>query len=195
MEPKLLTLDRHLDESGQKPQRRCVLEAVNWYAAYISANHEKKVAAELERRSLQCFLPLYSSLRHWKDRRVKLAMPLFPGYLFVRFAWEDRPRALQIPGLVRFVGFGCGAVPVPEVEIARIRDILERGLLAEPHPYLKTGRRVRVRTGPLAELQGTVVRRKNKTRLVVSFDSIQRSVAIEVSEEELEPLLSGRRSA
>jgi transcriptional antiterminator NusG len=192
---QMATVSRNLDEGPQQPQQSCVLQAGDWYAAYTAANHEKKVAAELERRSMQYFLPLYSSYRRWKDRRVKLAMPLFPGYLFVRFAWQDRLRALQIPGLVRFVGFGCGAVVVAESEIVRIRNILDHGQHAEPHPYLKTGRRVRVRSGPLAELEGTVVKRKSKTRLIVSFDSIQRSVAIEVSEEELEPMLSTHRSA
>ncbi|MGC1416878.1 MAG: transcription termination/antitermination NusG family protein, partial [Candidatus Acidiferrum sp.] len=47
-----------------------------WYAVYTSANHEKKVAAEFGRRSVESFLPLYSSVRRWKDRRVQLEVPL-----------------------------------------------------------------------------------------------------------------------
>jgi transcription antitermination factor NusG len=169
-----------------------VASEVCWYAAYTAANHEKKIAAELDRRSVECFLPLYSSLRRWKDRRVQLAMPLFPGYIFVHFAVQDRLRVLQVPGVVRFVGFGNGAIPVPEQDIARIRVILDEGFRAEPHPYLTAGRRVRVRSGPLAGFEGIVVRRKSKTRFVLSVALIQRSVALEIDGLELEPLAQPR---
>src|SRR5580704_819554 len=74
-----------------------------WYAAYTSANKEKRVAHELERRSVDCYLPLYGSVRRWKDRRVRLELPLFPGYVFVRVALHERLRVLQIPGVARLV--------------------------------------------------------------------------------------------
>src|SRR5271157_5605311 len=76
----------------------------HWYAAYTCANHEKRVALQLERRSLECFLPLYESVRRWKDRRVRLELPLFPGYVFVRLALRDRLQVLQVPGVARLVG-------------------------------------------------------------------------------------------
>lgn len=158
---------------------------VYWYATYVSANHEKKVAFELQRRSVEHFLPLYGSVRRWKDRRVKLDMPLFPGYVFVHFSLQERLRVLQVPGVVKLVGFSSCAVPVPEIEISRIRDILNQGFHAQPHPYLTVGRRVRVKAGPLAQLEGVIVKRKNRKRLVISFDLIQRSVAVDVSEEDL----------
>lgn len=161
---------------------------VHWYAAYTSAKHEKTVSAELRRRSVDYFLPLYSSIRRWKDRRVKLEMPLFPGYVFVHFALRDRLRVLQIPGVVRFIGFDTYATPVPDIDIIRIREILTQGVRAEPHRYLAAGRRVRVKTGPLQGLQGIIVRRKNKMRFVISVDSIQRSIAVEVQDHCLEPI-------
>ena len=168
---------------GQDPLDSLV--DVRWYAIYTSANHEKRIAAELERRSIECFLPLYSSVRRWKDRRVKLDLPLFPSYVFLHFALRDRLRALQIPGVARFVGFGSGATAIPELDIARIRDILNQGLRAEPHPYLTVGRRVRIQSGPLAGLEGILRRRKNKLRFVVSLQLIQRSVSVELEEENL----------
>jgi len=69
-----------------------------WYAAYTSANHEKRVAEQLKLRSVEHFLPLYDSVRRWKDRRMKLQLPLFPGYVFVRLALRDRLQVLQVPG-------------------------------------------------------------------------------------------------
>ena len=161
---------------------------IHWYAAYTFANHEKKVAAELQRRSVECFLPLYPSIRRWKDRRVKLDLPLFPGYIFVRFALQNRLRVLQTPGVVRFVGFDTCAAPVPEIDITRVREILAQGFRAEPHPYLAAGRHVRVKVGPLQGLEGIIVRRKNKVRFVVSIELIQRSMAVEVEDGCLEQL-------
>jgi transcription antitermination factor NusG len=171
--------------STERVSERIVAE-VQWYVAYTSAKHEKKVAAEIGRRSLECFLPLYESLRQWKDRRIKLDLPLFPGYIFVHFSLEQRLQVLQIPGVVRLVGFSGCAAPVPEIEIKRIRAILSHGLCIEPHPYLATGRRVRVKTGPLSGLEGTIVRRKNRNRFVVAVDLIRRAVALDVEEAELE---------
>src|SRR6266853_2679696 len=76
-----------------------------WYAAYTKANHEKQVTQQLEQRSIEHLLPLYESVRRWKDRRIRLQMPLFPGYVFVHFALCDRLQVSQIPGVVHLVSF------------------------------------------------------------------------------------------
>jgi transcription antitermination factor NusG len=159
-----------------------------WYAAYTSANHEKRVAVQLGQRSLEHFLPLYDSLRRWKDRRVQLLLPLFPGYIFVHFALRDRLQILQIPGVAKLVSFNGIPAALPREEIETLRASLEGGVRAEPHPYLKVGRRARVKSGPLAGMQGVLVRRKNRSRFVISLDLIMRSVAVEVEALELEPL-------
>lgn len=158
-----------------------------WYAAYTSANHEKRVAEQLNARSVEHFLPLYRSVRRWKDRRVTLGIPLFPGYVFVHLALRDRLSVLQIPGLARLVGFNGTPTALPEEEIEGLRAGFERGVRAEPHPFLTAGRRVRVTAGPLAGMQGIVVRRKKQMRFVVSVELIQRSVAVEIDEGDLAP--------
>src|SRR6202140_1002340 len=160
----------------------------HWYAAYTCANHEKGVAQQLERRSVECFLPLYESVRRWKDRRVRLQMPLFPGYVFVRLALRDRLRVLQVPGVARLVGFDGHPVALPEQELTRIREFLERGLRAEPHPFLTVGRRVRINCGPFAGLEGVLKRKKSGMRVVVSLELIQRSVAVDVEAADVSPL-------
>lgn len=157
-----------------------------WYAAYTSANHEKRVAEQLTVREVEHFLPTYSSVRRWKDRRVKLAMPLFPGYVFVRLALRDRLPVLQIPGLARLVGFNGTPTELPDEEIEGLRRGLTAGVRAEPHPFLTVGRRVSVVRGPLAGLQGILVRRKKQARFVVSVELIMRSVAVEIDEADLE---------
>src|SRR5216684_3137145 len=77
-----------------------------WYAAYTSSNHEKRVAEQLVGRAVEHFLPLYQSARRWRDRRVELQLPLFPGYIFVRLSLRDRLQVLQVPGVAKLVGFG-----------------------------------------------------------------------------------------
>jgi len=159
-----------------------------WYAAYTRANHERRVADQLIERGVENFLPQYESVRKWKDRRVRLQMPLFPGYVFVHLALQSRLQVLQVPGVAYLVGFGGKPVAVPEEEFAKIRGFLKPGLRAEPHPYLTAGRRVRVRSGPLAGTQGIVLRRKGNFRLVISIELIQRAVAVNIDAADLEAL-------
>jgi transcription antitermination factor NusG len=156
-----------------------------WYAAYTSANHEKRVSEQLGMRRVEHFLPLYPSVRQWKDRRVKLDMPLFPGYVFVHMALRDRLPVLQVPGVACLVGFNGTPAALPEDEIERLRASLVQGVKVQPHPYLTVGRRVSLQSGPLAGLTGIVVRRKSGLRFVVSVDLIQRSVAVELDEANL----------
>jgi transcription antitermination factor NusG len=151
-----------------------------WYAAYTSANHEKRVAEQLTMRSVENFLPLYQVVRRWKDRRVELNLALFPGYVFVRLALRDRLQVLQVPGVARLVGFSGLPTALPQEEIDTLRASFERGVRAEPHPYLTVGRRVRVKSGPLARMEGILIRKKNRHRLVISLDLILQSVAVEV---------------
>ncbi len=159
-----------------------------WYAAYTCANREKRVAEQLVGRGVEQFLPLYDSARRWKDRRVRLQCPLFPGYVFVRLALKDRLEVLQIPSVVRLVGFNGQPSPLPENEIASIRNFLAEGHRTEPHPYLHVGRRVCIVRGPLEGLEGILLKRKNNLRIVVSLDLLQRSMAVDVGMADVELL-------
>jgi transcription antitermination factor NusG len=157
-----------------------------WYAAYTRANHERRVADQLAERGLESYLPQYESVRKWKDRRVRLQMPLFPGYIFVHLALRNRLKVLQVPGVAYLVGFAGRPVAVPEEEFGRIRGLLQKGLRAAPHRYLAAGRRVRVRSGPLEGMAGIVVRRKNGNRLVISVEVIQRAMVVDLDGADLE---------
>jgi transcription antitermination factor NusG len=160
----------------------------HWYAAHSCANHEKRVADQLANRGIENFLPQYESLRKWKDRRMKLKLPLFPGYVFVRTALRDSLPVLQIPGVVRLVGFGGRPMAVPEAEVARIRDFLNKGFQAEPYPFLSVGSRIRIKSGPLAGLEGVLTRHKGRQRVVLSIEMIQRSMVVDADASDLEPL-------
>jgi len=159
--------------------QNCFLEP-HWYAAYTCANHERRVVGELSVRAVEHFLPLYRSVRRWKDRRVFLDLPLFPGYVFVRLALRDRLRVLQIPSVVRLVGFNGLPTALPDGEMETMRAGFGEGARAEPHPFLTAGRRVRLTAGPFAGLEGILKRKKGNLRVVVSLELIQRSVVVDV---------------
>lgn len=175
-------------EQGEREAPRLPLEYVepHWYAAYTCANHEKRVAEQLTERAVEYFLPQYESVRRWKDRRVKLQLPLFPGYVFVRLALRDRLRVLQIPSIVSLVGFNGHPSALPDNDVEALRNGLDARLRAEPHPYLIVGRRVRIKHGPLEGAEGILVRRKGAFRVVLSIDLIARSAAVEVDETDVE---------
>jgi transcription antitermination factor NusG len=158
-----------------------------WYAAYTCANHEKRVAEQLARKSVGHFLPLYETTHRWKDRRVRLQLPLFPAYVFVRLALRDRLQVLEIPSIVRLVGFNGHPTPLPLEDIESMRTCLSRGHRMEPHRYLRSGQRVRVLSGPLEGLTGIVVRQKNRTHFVISLELLMRSVAVEIDIADLDP--------
>jgi transcription antitermination factor NusG len=167
---------------------------MKWYATYTSANHEKKVRQQLELRRVESFLPLYETVRRWKDRRMRLQLPLFPGYVFARLALPDRLQVLQVPGVVRLVGFNGRPTPLLDEEIEGLKKGLTSSVLAEPHPFLTVGRRVRIKGGPLAGREGVLLRKKGALRVVLSIELILRSVVVDVDEDNIAPVTCGRSS-
>lgn len=150
-----------------------------WFAIYVMPRHEKRIAEHLRVRQIEHFLPLYQTRHKWKDgSNVTVQLPLFPSYLFVRTARNQRGRALEVAGVLSAVGKRESSV-ISETYIESLRKAVTLGKV-EPHPYLATGTMVRVRTGVLAGLQGIVLRQKSNYRLVLSLDLIMSSVVVEV---------------
>jgi transcription antitermination factor NusG len=164
--------------------------APNWFAVYTTSRHEKRVAQHLTQREIEYYLPLYRSQRKWSDgSRVTLELPLFPGYLFVRIKSTERSRVLDVPGALAVIGGASGRQPVslPDEAIEALRTGLE-SRAAEPHPLLTVGQRARIRRGALAGMEGVVLRKKNNFRVILTLEHIQRSIAVEVCGEDLEPI-------
>jgi transcription antitermination factor NusG len=158
----------------------------SWYAAYTFAHHEKHVARQLDEKSINCFLPLYRSLRRWRDRKKELDLPLFPGYVFVHIRPEERLRVLQTSSVVRFVSFGGHPARLEDAEVVGLRNGVANGMKVEPCPFLKVGQKVRVKHGPLSGVEGILVRKKDHLRLVLSIELLMRSVAVEIQAADLQ---------
>jgi transcription antitermination factor NusG len=159
-----------------------------WFAAYTTPRHEKHVAEMLTERDIETFLPLYRTVRQWKKSSpIALEIPLFPCYLFVRIRRTARGTVLSLPGVVSIVGSSKEPWPLPQLEIEALRLGAQAGKV-EPHPYLKVGDRVRVKTGSMAGVEGILVRRKNEMRFVLTLEAIMRSVSVEVDANDVEPV-------
>jgi transcription antitermination factor NusG len=159
-----------------------------WYALRTRSRHEKRVHDQLAAQGVESFLPIIERWRQWKDRRKLVAFPLFPGYCFARFVAAQRIAVLRASGVVQIVGNREGALPVPDDEIAGIQRLVTSTLPYDPHPYLETGMRVEVVHGPLAGLQGILVRKGSRARFVISVNLIQQSAAVELDASDLMPL-------
>lgn len=156
-----------------------------WYAVATNPRHEKWVALQMRSYGIEHFLPLYKSIRRWKDRRKQLDLPLFPGYLFVHIALRHRLQVLRIPGVIQLVGASGKPSPLPEHEIGALRQSVLQGQGIEPHPYLREGVRVRVSTGPMLGVEGILIRRKDGFRVILSVPLIRSSFALEVDEADI----------
>jgi len=167
--------------------------SANWFAAYTSSHHEKRVALHFAQRQIESFLPLFATPRRWRNRcEMIVELPLFPNYLFVRIDPRQHARVLEVPGVLSMVGFGQILAPLPDFEIEVLRSALGQRRI-EPHPYLVIGERVRIKAGPMTGVEGVLVRKKTNLRVVLTLDAIMKSVAVEVDADDLEP--AANRSA
>ena len=130
-----------------------------WYAAYTRFRCEKHIAEMLDYRGVEHYLPLYETVHRWKNRSARVQLPLFPSYLFVYTSLQDRMRTLALPGVIGLVGHPS-PMALNGQEVEAIRKYLSQRLPVQPHPYITQGKRVRIRTGPLAGLEGFVLRRR-----------------------------------
>ena len=151
-----------------------------WHAVYTRHQHEKTVAQSLERKQFEVFLPLYSVTRRWKDRTKGISVPLFPCYVFLRGYLKHSYDVLSTPGVNCVLSTGGQPASIPEAEIDAIRRVVATTLLTEPYPFLRCGDKVRVKSGPLAGIEGILIRKKTSLRLVLSVSLLERSVAVEV---------------
>ncbi|MBW4028295.1 MAG: UpxY family transcription antiterminator [Acidobacteria bacterium] len=163
---------------------------LRWYVVYTCARHEKVIARHFEERGLAYFLPLYQETHRWNKREARVSLPLFPGYIFVQTAIQDRYRPLQVPGVLHYVGSGSTPTPIPEDEIDTLRQVLIRGKDVVPHPYLSAGCSVRISSGPMAGLSGIIERTKSGSRFIVTVEMIKRSIAIELDGFQIVPVRS-----
>ena len=166
-----------------------------WYAVHTFSHHEQRVNKRLSDKRLNAYLPLYTARSLRKDVKTLIEKPLFPGYLFVFVPLVERLTVLQVPGVVRLVGFGGKPTPVTEQEIESLRTARAMGIYLEPFAYPEIGQKVRIKAGPFEGFQGILIRRKGKYRVVLSLESItSSSFVLDVDSCNVEPVKAHFRS-
>lgn len=181
---------------GQTPQMEfgvvgegVLLETPQWYAIRTRSRHEKIVAEQLEKQSIESFLPLVKRTHKWSDRTKEIELPLFAGYNFVRLTLcsPDRLRVLKTHGVAGFVGVRGIGVPIPETQIESLKTVLVKQIPFEDYPFLQVGQRVRIRGGALDGVEG-ILSQKGDHTLVISVEPIHRSLSISVEGYRFEPI-------
>lgn len=157
------------------------LDITDWFGIRVKSRCEVRAHDDLCLRGFEVFLPLCTARRRWSDRVKTLQVPMFSGYLFCKFALPDRVKVLNAAGVAQIVGCGNTPVPIGETEIRSIRTLANSNVVCTPWPYLHAGQRVSIDHGPLAGVEGVVVRAEDgKQRVVVSVTMLLRSVAAEI---------------
>jgi transcription antitermination factor NusG len=155
------------------------------------SHSERLVHDQLAGKGFEMFLPTIKTWSRRKGVQSPIAVPMFPGYVFLRHAM-DKPSYVEIAkarGLVRVLGERWDRLtPVPDDEIDAIRRVVDSEVPVFPHVYLSEGQRVRITDGPLTGLDGLLISTKpQKGLFVVSVALLQRSVAVEVDCTQVRP--------
>jgi transcription antitermination factor NusG len=164
-----------------------------WYAVQTGYRCEQRVAKGLTTKGLETYLPLLSETHQWKDRRKLVDVPAFSGYLFVHLEpnLRNRVKVLETHGVVRLLGGNHTPSPVDEVEIESLRRTLTSGVACDRCDVLAPGAlapgtMVKVKRGPLAGVQGRLVRIKNSFRLVVAISVFSQAISTELGLNDVE---------
>lgn len=157
-----------------------------WWAIYTRHQHEKTVAEMLSTKGFEVFLPLYESVRRWKDRKKLLSLPLFPSYVFVHGNLDCKLQVVTTPGVHMILYRGEQIATISAAEIEAIQKAVRGPFRVEPHPFLPCGSRVRVTRGPLQGVEGILIRKKNSYRLVLSVEMLAQSVCMEIDASDVE---------
>jgi transcription termination/antitermination protein NusG len=166
--------------------------ATPWHVVWTHSNSEDLVSGQLAAAGFHPFVPKIEQWTRRNGSRRAVRVPLFAGYLFLNDDL-DKTRHVEVRkarGVVAILGEGWDRpAVVPGAEIEAIRKVVDACVPARIHPYLKEGRRVRIEAGPLADVEGILVRlRPDKGLVVLSVDLLRRSVAVEVDCTRVEPL-------
>ena len=162
--------------------------SLNWFAVFTIPKHEKSVVKHLDLREVESFLPTYDTTRVWKNRqRMKVVLPLFSSYVFVHINYRDRVKVLESPGVLRIVGNSREHASIPDSEVEIVRSGFRRQPM-EPYRELVVGEKVRIKSGVMQGVQGTLVRRGSDLRFVLTLEMINQHAAVQVDAIDLEPI-------
>ena len=149
-----------------------------WWALHTKPRNEKALALDFDRHGITYYLPLMRHRRTLRGRPRYVDLPLFPGYVFLCGQWEDREAAVKTNRLVT-------VLDVPDQkrlmgDLGRVQRVLASNTPVDLYPGLRRGARCRIRSGPLAGLEGIVIRRSTPWKVYIDVQFIAQSAELEV---------------
>ena len=161
-------------------------EPLKWKVVYTSSRQEKKVSAYLSKFNIEHYLPIYRSLRYWKDRKKWLELPLFNGYVFVKPTDIQRDEVLRIPGVVKYIRHNTADAIIPERQLNLIREFIELGYSVSQYDeseVLEIGDVAEIMEGPLKGNEAEVSKLGDDTYLLVTVDALNQSFKVKLPKE------------
>jgi len=160
-----------------------------WYVIYVRSRHEKNVHSALLDKGIDASLPMRTVVRKWSDRKKKVKLPLFRGYVFVNIDLKiDNLNVLQTPGVVKFIGIRKEPSRIPDEQIHWMHMMVAESATVQTEKEIPVGQRVHVMAGPFKGTEGVVKRVGGKSRLVVLIESIMQAVSVEIKPEYIEKI-------
>lgn len=157
-----------------------------WWVAHTKARNEKALAQDLLRRSIGYFLPMQEKVRFWGGCKRRVMMPLFSSYLFLCGDEQDRYAAMTTNRICRTLDVVDQASLIHE--LATIEMALAGNAELDPYPMLAVGQRCRITGGPFEGIEGVVVERARRARLVLQVGLLGQGAGMEIEADLLEPV-------
>ena len=160
----------------------------SWFAVWTRARHEQRVCEQLDAKHVTAFLPTRLRISQWKDRRKRIAWPLFPGYCFARFEPEDVHLVTRCQGVASVLSNAGRLAPIPDEEIDALARLMRSELHFDTCIPRTPGTRVRVVRGPLAGICGTLLREPHDTQLLLAVELLNNAARLSISVADVEPV-------
>lgn len=153
-----------------------------WYVLYTRPNQERAIAASLERKAIDFYLPTIKVCKKWSDRKKMVETPLFSTYIFVHLqSPSDYFLSLEIPGTIEYIRFGKQLAGISESVIRNLRIVVDskKELLLCPE-NIAIGEPLRITDGPLTGLECEVVQYHGKDKILVRVTLLNRIILVDM---------------
>jgi len=165
--------------------------AKKWHALYVASRQEKNAMRLLNEKNIEAYTPVVKTMKQWSDRKKMVELPLLNGYVFVKISATENDRTLQTKGVVNFVRSEGKIAVVRDIEIERLKQLVELGYQMEARGIksdFKQGEKVKIISGILKGIEGMVVESKEGKFIDVLLESIGQSIRVKLPEEILIPV-------
>jgi transcription antitermination factor NusG len=158
----------------------------SWRALYVKSRTEKKVMEDLLSENIEAYVPIIKTMRQWSDRKKMVEVPLLYGYVFVHISNAESEKTLQTAGVLRYVRSEGKIAIVRDIEIARLKQLVELGYHLEAiaiDRQIRKGEKVKINSGALKGIEGIVLEDKDQKHLMVLLESIGQCIRVRVPKE------------